>query len=92
MIITPIVIPNLPRAAGRGPVAKAWEKEEVDSKWDQSAWAKRRDQRQKRRGLSDFERFKVMKLKKQVSVLLEDPQQRTHDGQWILRWDLKSGI
>ncbi|KAL8904711.1 MAG: hypothetical protein Q9171_006956 [Xanthocarpia ochracea] len=66
MIITPIVIPNLPRAAGRGPVAKAWEKEEVDSKWDQSAWAKRRDQRQKRRGLSDFERFKVMKLKKQT--------------------------
>lgn len=71
MIITPIVIPKLPRAAGRGPVAKAWEKAEVDSKWDQSAWAKRRDQREKRQGLSDFERFKVMKLKKQVSTLLE---------------------
>lgn len=69
MIITPIVIPKLPRAAGRGPVAKAWEKAEVDSKWDQSAWAKRRDQREKRQGLSDFERFKVMKLKKQVSIL-----------------------
>lgn len=69
MIITPIVIPKLPRAAGRGPVAKAWEKAEVDSKWDQSAWAKRRDQREKRQGLSDFERFKVMKLKKQVSNL-----------------------
>ena len=66
MIITPIVIPKLPRAAGRGPIARAWEKEDVDSKWDQSAWAKRRDQREKRQGLSDFERFKVMKLKKQV--------------------------
>ncbi|KAL8707981.1 MAG: hypothetical protein Q9220_007061 [cf. Caloplaca sp. 1 TL-2023] len=66
MIITPIVIPNLPRAAGRGPVAKAWEKAEVESKWDQSAWAKRRDQRGKRRALTDFERFKVMKLKKQA--------------------------
>ncbi|KAL8885181.1 MAG: hypothetical protein Q9192_006688, partial [Flavoplaca navasiana] len=66
MIITPIVIPKLPRAAGRGPVARAWEKAEVDSKWEQSAWAKRRDQREKRQGLSDFERFKVMKLKKQA--------------------------
>ncbi|KAL8824349.1 MAG: hypothetical protein Q9170_008187 [Blastenia crenularia] len=67
-IITPIVIPKLPRAAGRGPVAKAWEKEEVEAKWEKSAWAKRREQRATRRGLSDFERFKVMKLKKQVEM------------------------
>ncbi|KAI4251786.1 MAG: hypothetical protein LQ352_004657 [Teloschistes flavicans] len=65
-IVTPIVIPQLPRAAGRGPVAKAWEKAEVESKWEQSAWAKRRDQREKRRALTDFERFKVVKLKKQA--------------------------
>ena len=67
-IVTPIVIPKLPRAAGRGAVAKAWEKEDVESKWEQSAWAKRREQREKRKGLNDFERFKVMKLKKQVSI------------------------
>ncbi|KAI4158109.1 MAG: hypothetical protein LQ342_007743 [Letrouitia transgressa] len=66
VIVTPIVIPKLPRAAGRGAVAKAWEKEEVESKWDQSAWAKRREQREKRRSLSDFERFKVLKLRKQA--------------------------
>ncbi|KAL8752329.1 MAG: hypothetical protein Q9184_005769 [Pyrenodesmia sp. 2 TL-2023] len=66
MIVTPIVIPKLPRAAGRGPVARAWEKEEVEAKWEKSAWAKRREQRVKRRGLNDFERFKVMKLKKQA--------------------------
>ena len=61
VILTPIVLPKLPRAAGTGAVAKAWEK------WDQSTWAKKREQREKRRGLSDFERFKVMRLKKQVS-------------------------
>ncbi|KAI4215498.1 MAG: hypothetical protein LQ351_001967 [Letrouitia transgressa] len=66
VIVTPIVIPKLPRAAGRGAVARAWEKEEVESKWDQSAWAKRREQREKRRALSDFERFKVLKLRKQA--------------------------
>lgn len=66
LIITPIVIPKLPRAAGRGPTARAWEKAEVDKKWDESAWAKRREQREKRRNLSDFDRFKVLRLKKQV--------------------------
>ncbi|KAL8788508.1 MAG: hypothetical protein Q9195_007247 [Heterodermia aff. obscurata] len=65
VVLTPIVIEKLPRAAGRGAVAKAWEKNEVEQKWDQSAWAKRRALREKRRGLSDFERFKVLRLTKQ---------------------------
>jgi hypothetical protein len=47
-------------------VKKAWEKEGVESKWQESAWAKKRDQREKRSNLTDFERFKVMKLRKQV--------------------------
>ncbi|KAL6721841.1 hypothetical protein ACLMJK_000946 [Lecanora helva] len=66
LIVTPIVIPKLPRAAGRGAVAKAWEKAEVESKWGESAWAKRREQREKRQNLTDFDRFKVLRLKKQV--------------------------
>lgn len=66
LIVTPIVIAKLPRAAGRGAVAKAWEKTGVEQKWDESAWAKRREQREKRRNLTDFDRFKVLKLKKQV--------------------------
>lgn len=43
-------------------------KEEIDSKWDESAWAKRIEQKEKRRALSDFDRFKVMKLRKQVRL------------------------
>jgi large subunit ribosomal protein L14e len=70
LIITPLVIPKLPRGAGRGAVAKAWEKEGVESKWAESTWAKRRAQREKRRALSDFDRFKVLRLKKQVGILL----------------------
>lgn len=38
----------------------------MEKKWAESAWAKRREQREKRRNLSDFDRFKVLKLKKQV--------------------------
>lgn len=68
LILTPIVIPKLPRGAGRGAVARAWEKNEVQKKWDESVWAKRREQREKRRGLTDFERFKVLRLRKQVGL------------------------
>ena len=66
--LTPWVIPNLPKAAGTGAVKKAWEKNEIDNKWLESSWAKKRDQQDKRRNLTDFERFKVMRLKKQVSI------------------------
>lgn len=71
LIVTPIVIAKLPRAAGRAPVAKAWKDQNVDEKWDESAWAKRRDRREKRRALTDFERFKVLRLKKQVRHILK---------------------
>lgn len=66
--LTAFVIPKLPKAAGTSPVAKLWEKEEIDKKWAESSWAKKREQQERRRTLSDFERFKVMRLKKQVSA------------------------
>ncbi|KAI9765628.1 MAG: GAL4 enhancer protein [Geoglossum umbratile] len=69
VILTPIVIPKLPRAARTGVVKSAWEKAGVESKWSESSWAKKRDQRERRRALSDFERFKVMKLRKQVLTM-----------------------
>ncbi|KAF3404078.1 60S ribosomal protein L14-A [Talaromyces pinophilus] len=63
--LTPFVIPKLPRAAGTGPVRKLWEKEEIDSKFASSSWAKKNAQVERRKNLTDFERFKVMRLKKQ---------------------------
>ena len=62
-----IVIPKLPRAAGRGAVARAWGNAKVQEQWEESASAKRKAQQDKRRNLTDFERFKVLRLKKQVS-------------------------
>jgi ribosomal protein L14E/L6E/L27E len=69
--LTPIVIPKLPRASGVGHVAKKWEEHKVQQQFDESAWAKKRTAMQKRRGLNDFERFKVMKMRKQVRCLLK---------------------
>jgi large subunit ribosomal protein L14e len=64
--LTPFVIPQLPKASGTGAVKKLWEKHEIDSKWAESSWAKKREQQDRRKNLSDFERFKVMRLKKQA--------------------------
>lgn len=63
--LTPIVIATLPRGARSGTVAKAWEKAGVEKKWSESAHAKRISSKEKRWGLNDFDRFKVMVLKKQ---------------------------
>ncbi|KAL9625374.1 MAG: hypothetical protein Q9160_000437 [Pyrenula sp. 1 TL-2023] len=64
--LTDIVIPKLPRSAGTGPVKRLWEKHEVDSKWEEGTWAKKNKQQELRRNLTDFERFKIMRLRKQA--------------------------
>jgi large subunit ribosomal protein L14e len=64
--LTPFVITTLPKAAGTGAVEKLWEKDEIDKKWAESSWAKKREATDRRRNLTDFGRYKVMRLKKQV--------------------------
>jgi len=64
-LLTPIVIEKLPRGARSGAVKKAWEAAGVDAKWKESNWAKKSLQQERRKALTDFDRFKVMRLKKQ---------------------------
>jgi large subunit ribosomal protein L14e len=64
-LLTPLVIENLPRGARTGAVKKAWEKSEIDAKWKEGNWAKKQLQQERRQSLTDFDRFKVMRLKKQ---------------------------
>lgn len=59
------MIEKLPRGARTGAVKAAWEKAGIDEKWRESNWAKKRAQQVRRKALTDFERFKVMRLKKQ---------------------------
>jgi large subunit ribosomal protein L14e len=60
------MVEKLPRDAGTGALRKLWEKQELDSKIAASTFAKKREQQERRSNLSDFERFKVMRLKKQA--------------------------
>jgi len=64
LTLTSLIVPNLPRNAGSGTVKKYLEKADIVSKWESSAWAKKRAAAAKRRTLTDFERFQVVVHKK----------------------------
>ena len=65
VFLSSLVVEGLNRGSRHGTVQKAWAKSEIDSKWKESNWAKKREQIQRRKGLTDFDRFKVLRLKKQ---------------------------
>lgn len=64
-LLSPLVIEGLERGARHATLKQRWEKSEIDSKWEQTNWAKKREQKSRRDNLTDFERFKVLRLKKQ---------------------------
>jgi large subunit ribosomal protein L14e len=60
------IVMKIPRAIGPGPLAKKWKEAGIEKQWKESAFAQGRARSTKRRTLNDFDRFKVMRLKKQV--------------------------
>lgn len=65
VLLSSLSVEGLVRGSRTGTVRKQWEKSEIDSKWEQTNWAKKRDQIERRKNLTDFDRFKVLRLKKQ---------------------------
>ncbi|KAG0750457.1 hypothetical protein G6F57_004439 [Rhizopus arrhizus] len=63
LVLTPIVLKKLPRSIGQSALKKALEKSDVVAAWNKTAWAKKIEQRKIRTSLSDFDRFKLNKLK-----------------------------
>lgn len=63
-MLTPLTF-ALPRGARSATVGKKFDAAGIVAKWDASSWAKKIAQRETRRSLSDFDRFKVVVLKKQ---------------------------
>ncbi|KJZ75876.1 hypothetical protein HIM_04700 [Hirsutella minnesotensis 3608] len=64
-LLSQFTVDGLIRGMRHGAVKKLWEKNGIDAKWKESNWAKKRDQIKRRKNLTDFDRFKVMRLKKQ---------------------------
>ncbi|KAF0447604.1 putative 60S ribosomal protein L14e [Gigaspora margarita] len=65
LTLTDLVIKDFPRGGRSNIVRKYFEKEDILEKWNQTAWAKKLENRKKKAALTDFDRFKLLKLKKQ---------------------------
>ncbi|CDS05319.1 hypothetical protein LRAMOSA07848 [Lichtheimia ramosa] len=68
LTLTNLVVKGLPRNAGQTTVKKCLEKNDTLNTWAKSAWAQKIAQRQVRANLTDFDRFKVQKLKNKRRV------------------------
>ena len=69
MVLTPLTV-KIPRGVRTGTLKKVLEKEEVTEKFAKSAWGQKLQRRHVRQGLTDLERFKLMRLKKQKRQLV----------------------
>ncbi|KAF3490663.1 60S ribosomal protein L14 [Arthroderma uncinatum] len=69
--LTSLMVEKLPRKAGTGAMKKLWEKSGIDAKWAETGYAKKKEQQDRRRNLTDFERFKVMRLRKQARFAVQ---------------------
>ncbi|XP_002741492.1 large ribosomal subunit protein eL14-like [Saccoglossus kowalevskii] len=54
---------KIPHSVRTKIVRKAWEKDEITKKWQDTTWAKKIVIKEKRAQLTDFDRFKLMKAK-----------------------------
>merc|ERR1712000_35017 len=57
-LLSPLVVEGLERGVRHATLKQRWEKSEIDSKWEQTNWAKKREQKSRRDNLTDFERFR----------------------------------
>ncbi|KAI0802446.1 ribosomal protein L14-domain-containing protein [Xylaria sp. FL0064] len=56
---------EIPRALRTGTLKTFWEKAEIDKKWLASKWAQRSQRTERRKALTDFQRFQLLRAKKQ---------------------------
>ncbi|NXQ04734.1 RL14 protein, partial [Vidua macroura] len=63
MQLTDFVL-KFPHSARQKCVRLAWEKENINEKWSATRWAKKIEAREKKAKMTDFDRYKVMKAKK----------------------------
>lgn len=57
---------RIPHSAREATLKKAWAKAEIDKKWAESKWAKNLAAKKIREGLTDFDRFRLMRAKQTV--------------------------
>ncbi|CAG8540721.1 7834_t:CDS:2 [Acaulospora morrowiae] len=71
LTLTDLVVKGFPRGGRSAVVKKYFEAEKILEKWNKTSWAKKLESRKKRAALTDFERFQLLKLKKQRRYILK---------------------
>ncbi|CAG8580094.1 5085_t:CDS:2 [Funneliformis caledonium] len=71
MTLTDLVVRGFPRGAGSKIIKKYFDKEDILIKWNKSTWARKLDNRTRRAALTDFDRFKLLKFKKQRRFIVQ---------------------
>ncbi|XP_063951474.1 large ribosomal subunit protein eL14-like isoform X2 [Lytechinus pictus] len=67
--LTDFVI-GIPHSARNSTVRKAWEKENITTKWEETIWAKKLAAKQRRKQMTDFDRYKLMRAKQKRNSIL----------------------
>ncbi|KAI9137929.1 60S ribosomal protein L14 [Paraphysoderma sedebokerense] len=70
MTLTPILLNNVPRNAGQTALTKIIDSQDMVGQFGKTAWAKKLQVRKTRANLTDFDRFKVMVLKKRKRFIV----------------------
>ena len=61
---------DIPRNATFSQMKTAFEEADIAGKWEASSWARKRAAKARRASLSDFDRFKVLVLRKKKAKAL----------------------
>merc|ERR1712119_114217 len=67
---------KIPFGYRTGGIKKVWEKEGVTAQWAETKWAKRIEAKSRKAALSDFDRFKLMKLKQKRAKIINSEIKR----------------
>ncbi|XP_071480836.1 large ribosomal subunit protein eL14-like [Diadema antillarum] len=67
--LTDFVI-SIPHSARNSTVRKAWEKDEITKKWEETRWAKKLAAKKRRVQMTDFDRYKLMRCKQKRNAIV----------------------
>lgn len=83
LALTDIVI-KIQRSPRLKTLVKAFTEANVLAKWEKTGWARKQAIKKKRASLNDFDRFKVMLGRKEVSVYKKSPSEQEKKGRGSL--------
>merc|ERR1712121_530679 len=61
---------NIPFGYRTGGIKKVWEKEDISAQWAATKWAQKIELKSKKAQLTDFDRFKLMKIKQKRARII----------------------